>query len=212
MASIPVKVTKTGPGLALIRKSIDRLKKSEVLVGIPAPTTQRRGEPINNASLLFIQTNGSQLKNIPPRPVLEPSIEANKGIITPHLGAAAKAVMDQRPDAAERELERAGMIASNCAKRWFTDPRNNWPPNAPSTVEEKGSDRPLIDTGQLRRAITYVVREEGAAKRGPQETDNMASEEPVNPGETVEEVSEATAAGVVEEAEEVLATPLKSVL
>lgn len=35
------------------------------------------------------------------------------------------------------------------------------PPNAPSTVERKGSSTPLVDTGQLRASITYLVREKG---------------------------------------------------
>ena len=33
------------------------------------------------------------------------------------------------------------------------------PPNAPATIEMKGSDKPLIDTGQLRSSITYVVKD-----------------------------------------------------
>lgn len=31
------------------------------------------------------------------------------------------------------------------------------PPNAPSTIRRKKSSKPLIDTGQLRNAITYTV-------------------------------------------------------
>lgn len=33
------------------------------------------------------------------------------------------------------------------------------PPNAPATVAKKGSSTPLIDTGQLRQAINYEVRD-----------------------------------------------------
>jgi len=36
------------------------------------------------------------------------------------------------------------------------------PENAASTIAKKGSDVPLIDTGQLRSAITYVVIQDGA--------------------------------------------------
>ena len=32
------------------------------------------------------------------------------------------------------------------------------PPNAPATIEQKGSSTPLIDKGQVRAAITYEVR------------------------------------------------------
>lgn len=33
----------------------------------------------------------------------------------------------------------------------------SWTPNAAATVEAKGSDTPLIDTGQLRRAVASMV-------------------------------------------------------
>jgi hypothetical protein len=153
---MPVKVTKQGPGLFQVMRDIKRIGNSEVLVGIPAATTLRENDPINNASLLFVLSHGSPLRNIPPRPVLEPAIEKGRNLITPHLAESAKAVMDGRPDAAERELERAGMVASNAVKRYFTE--GELAPNAPSTIARKGSDRPLIDTGALRRAVTFVVR------------------------------------------------------
>jgi hypothetical protein len=157
MAS-PVTVAKSGPGLAHIAEDLKRLQASDVLVGIPAPKAQRRGQPVNNAELLFIHSHGSQLRNIPARPVLEPAIEASVKVITPHLAEAAKNVMDQRPAQAEVNLQRAGTAASNAARRWFVDPRNGWAPNAPSTIKRKGSDKPLIDTASMRRAITFVVR------------------------------------------------------
>jgi hypothetical protein len=31
------------------------------------------------------------------------------------------------------------------------------PPNAPSTIEQKGSSKPLVDKGRLRQSITYEV-------------------------------------------------------
>ncbi len=153
-----VTLTKSGPGLAQIAKDLDRLKHSEVLVGIPAVKTGRKGDPINNAQLLFLHTNGSPLQNIPARPVLEPAIKANFKLIEPQLQRAAKQVLQRHPVEADVALQRAGTIAVNVSKRWFTDPRNGWQPNKPSTIAAKGSDRPLIDTGQLRRALTFVVR------------------------------------------------------
>lgn len=32
------------------------------------------------------------------------------------------------------------------------------PPNAPSTIKQKGSSHPLIDTGFLRASISYEIR------------------------------------------------------
>lgn len=34
------------------------------------------------------------------------------------------------------------------------------PPNAASTIAKKGSSKPLIDTGQLRSSITYVIEKD----------------------------------------------------
>jgi hypothetical protein len=31
------------------------------------------------------------------------------------------------------------------------------PPNAPSTIRRKGSSNPLIDSGEMRGAVTYKV-------------------------------------------------------
>lgn len=38
---------------------------------------------------------------------------------------------------------------------------DSWPPNAPATIEAKGSSRPLIDSSQMRQAVNYEVVEDG---------------------------------------------------
>jgi hypothetical protein len=159
---MPVTVTKSGPGIAGLAKALERIKRSDVLVGIPAQKASRRGkgQTINNAEAMFLFSKGSPLRNQPPRPWLEPAIEKSKQIITPHLEAAARAVLEQDPARAERELKLAGIVASNAAKKYPVE-ANGWAPNAPSTIRQKGSDRPGISTGQLRRSIVSVVRENG---------------------------------------------------
>lgn len=117
---------------------------------------------ISNAQLLYIHSKGSPLRNIPARPVLEPAIEAkgNREGIAAELAKAVQASLHGNDEDVTRYLKRAGLSASNAAKRWFTDSRNNWAPNAPATIRAKGSDQPLIDTGALRQAITYVIKGE----------------------------------------------------
>ena len=142
--------------------SLDDLQHSDVLVGITeeANSRERQKGGIGNAALLYIHTNGSPVRHIPARPVIEPAIKAegNREIIAEQLKLAGKAILDKNANAAESHLRRAGKIGANVSKRWFTDPRNNWAPNAPSTIARKKSDQPLIDTGALRQAITFVVR------------------------------------------------------
>lgn len=157
MVKPTIKVTEGGD-LNSVRKALGRLSKARVYVGIPEKTTSRPGSGVTNAGLMYIHTHGSQALHIPARPVIEPAIEAsdNKARITSELGKAATAELEDRPDETMLHLQRAGTMGANAAKRWFRDPRNNWPPNAPSTIAAKGSDRPLIDTGELRRSITHV--------------------------------------------------------
>jgi hypothetical protein len=117
-------------------------------------------QDINNAELLFIQSRGSQARGIPARPVLEPAINAdgNRELIGRELATVFGAALKGDEAGIERNLKRTGIAAQNAARKWFTDPRNGWAPNSPRTIAAKGSDRPLIDTGALRNAITYVVK------------------------------------------------------
>jgi hypothetical protein len=144
-----------------LKAKLDMLVNSDVLVGIPQSKNSRKGGKIGNAALLYIHTNGSPAQGIPKRPVIEPAINAsgNKEPIKLELEAAAKAIMrDGNAALAFLHLNLAGKLGMNAAKVWFFDPRNMWPPNTPATIARKKSSQPLIDTGALRQALTYVVR------------------------------------------------------
>lgn len=119
------------------------------------------GKTYSEAHSLYIQSHGSPLWHIPPRPVLEPSIEASKEPIAKQLQGAAVAAIDGNAQEVDNALHRAGIVAENAAKAWFENPQNGWPPNSPKTIAKKGSDSPLIDTGEMRKAITHVVRDRG---------------------------------------------------
>lgn len=155
-----VSITRSGPGAQQLRDRLESLRHTDVLVGIPQARNQRRGQPIGNAALLYVQTHGSPARNIPARPVIEPAIAAdgNREQISGELAEAAKAHLEGSPEQTDLHLRRAGMAGRNASVNWFTDARNNWAPNRPSTIRRKKSDRPLIDTGALRRSLTYVVR------------------------------------------------------
>ena len=161
-AKVSVEKTK-GPTLG----GILQMSGVSVVVGIPKKNQTRRGGGIDNASLLFIFSNGSPLRRIPPRPVIEPAIEANKEPIDAELQQAVSAAAENDPEGVMRAMNRAGMVAANAAKQWFFDSRNGWAPNKPSTIARKGSEQPGIDTGQMRRAITYVVV--GQFQKGPEQ-------------------------------------------
>lgn len=142
-------------------ESLSKLSKVDVLVGIPEEEGSREGGKVTNAELAFIHSEGSPLKNIPARPFVEPAIEdsENKEMISVELNKAAASALDGNIEEMSKALVSAGMQGQNVVRDWFTNPKNEWIENSPLTIARKGSDRPMIDTGELRKAVTFVIRE-----------------------------------------------------
>lgn len=138
------------------------IKEHEVFVGIQQKDTTREDDPVTNAELLFIHTNGSPANNIPPRPVIEPAIKKDSKRLSSMMKQAAKYALDGMKSEALRQLELVGTRGRDVSKRWFVNPDNNWPPNSEAVQERKRrkgatNPRPLIDTGDLRNSISYFV-------------------------------------------------------
>lgn len=116
---------------------------------------------MTNAGLLFILTRGSMLRNQPPRPVIEPAIQApwNRKVISALIAQAAIEFAEGRVYKSQQLVARAGAAGAKAAKEWFDDPRNGWPRNATRTIEMKGFDQPGIELGIMRDAITHVEKE-----------------------------------------------------
>lgn len=119
------------------------------------------GKTYSAAHSLYVQTHGSPMWHIPPRPVLEPAIEDKLEPIAGKLKEAAQEALKGNLPGVEQNFHKAGMIGEDAAKGWFGNPKNNWPSNSPKTVRQKGSDSPLIDTGEMRKAITYLIERKG---------------------------------------------------
>lgn len=207
LGSIALK--KAGAGDSKMLAGLANLRRERVLVGIPedengrgekaeGPRLQGGGfesrSPIGNAALLFLHSEGSPARKLPRRQVIQPAIKAegNKERLMNGLKRVAQAEMEGDHEAGLAQLAKVGMAAANASKRWFTDPRNGWPPNKRATVLRKlnklsgkrrrkalelldaqgqaAVDTVLVDTGQMRRAITYVVDDgstiEGASGAG----------------------------------------------
>lgn len=150
--------------------AIDFMRNNEVYIGIPQEETTREGEEVTNAELLFIHTNGSPARHIPPRPVIEPAIKDDSERLSGMMKKAAQHVFAGEEEQAITQLKKTGMRGQNVSRAWFTNEKNNWPPNAPSVAEAKRrkgatNPRPLIDTGELRKSITYFVQTKGGREK-----------------------------------------------
>ena len=177
-------------GAAALQARVKSIGRLAAYVGIPATSANERRQQllkmagkatgkkkkrlekaaetdINNAELLYVFEKGSPKRHQPPRPLLNPAIEAddNKKKISFQLNASTKASLAGDQETARKRMKAAALAGENAARLWFVDPRNKWQPNAPSVAaakRRKGSTEPVpgIDTGAMRAAIQGITREE----------------------------------------------------
>ena len=62
----------------------------------------------------------------------------------------------------EQFLNAVGLEMVNGIKKSINS--GNFAPNHPYTIEKKGSDKPLIDTGVMLNSVTFAIRKAGETK------------------------------------------------
>lgn len=146
-----------------LRKSIKLLLAKNIYVGIPMSTADRADGKITNAALGYIEEYGSPVNNIPARPFLVPGVESVRQEIEQRMKGIAKLALKGKPEQIGQEQNSLGMVAVNAVQTYLSDP-NHFAPLAASTIaarKRRGRQppySPLIDTGALRRSVTFVVR------------------------------------------------------
>ena len=143
---------------------------------------------MNNARLGYIHEFGSPLANIPARPFLIPGVKNVEKETAALLKVAAEAALSGDSKLADQNLNRAGIIAANEVKkvinsnippplkprtirdRYKTRGTKGRRDNEilymqlitggmePEAAQTQAGIIALIDTGQLRNSITYVVK------------------------------------------------------
>ena len=133
--------------------------KFSIKVGIMGSNAQKEhsDSKLTNAQIGFINEFGSYSRNIPPRSFLEMPLRL---YLADYL-LKKKAFSQEAIDEAVKNgtlldlAKKVGIVAEEVIQQAFaTRGFGQWKPNAPSTIKGKGSDSPLIDTGELRRSIT----------------------------------------------------------
>lgn len=145
-------------------KIVKQFRGDDVLVGIPEATATRKTDevPINNATILAINEFGSPASHIPPRPVMAIGIKNAQDAIADQFKLAFQSALKTGVAALTQYYDRAGLIASNSIKKAINAQDGIKGP-ADSTIAAriargfKGT-KALIVSGQMRNAITYVVK------------------------------------------------------
>lgn len=123
--------------------------KQEVRVGFLEGATYPDGTPV--ATVAASNEFGRPDKGQPPRPFFRQMIEEN----SPNWGRQIGKLLKTNGGDSAAALDAMGSVIKGQLQRsinQFTSP-----PLAPSTIERKGFDKPLIETAHMLRSVDYEV-------------------------------------------------------
>lgn len=142
-------------GFKIIKEALS--DKYKVRVGVlGSKATQSHGEGATNVEIGSIHEFGSVSRGIPPRSFLRMPLELK-------IWDWVKANKDHYYEMLKINKLRKWYVALGFAAEDIIDQAfttrgfGNWLPLKKKTIERKGSDMPLLDTGQLRRSISNKV-------------------------------------------------------
>lgn len=143
-----------------IYDAVKKLPEYQIEIGVISIHSKRKEKVrigLTNAELMFIHENGSPLRHIPARPVLQMTLDyANRELLQPTIAKCIDAFLDSglKESAIERELNKLCIRMENYAREIIYSNNGRLAPNAPSVAAKKKGNHPLFDTGQLARSIT----------------------------------------------------------
>jgi hypothetical protein len=146
-------MTPLAPNFAAALARIRNLDGTVVAVGIQSSDGSKTDD--DGVALVDSATwNEFGTDTIPARPWLRTALDVNRRRWTKAAGRAVKEVIDG--GTGEAGLRLLGVVMVGDAKESLLD--GAWTPNAPATIQRKGSDQPLVDTGRLVQSQRAEVR------------------------------------------------------
>ena len=116
-----------------------------------------RDDGLSNASIGFKQEFGSITENIPIRSFLRMPLMTHANDILSAMSSKSAQKRVEKKGFREIFVIAGGKAEAIIQEAFSTRGFGSWKKNAPLTIALKGSDSPLIDTGELRKSITSEV-------------------------------------------------------
>lgn len=137
-------------------QELKKLAELEVVVGYQEGQTYDDGASLSEVAAY----NEFGSSDTPARPFMKQSFEKRER----ELQAACNQVNISlsNGDTAQHALNVLGVVAKGMVQEEIGS--GDFAPNAPSTVRQKKSDQPLIDTGHMRQSVNYVIRKAGTER------------------------------------------------
>lgn len=137
-------------------KQLRELAELEVRIGF-----QSDGGSEDKADIIDIAMwNELGTENIPSRPFMRDSVDKHGSAIN-HMLASQKDTL-LKGTSAERILKIVGVFQKELIQSEIE--QGDFVANAPATVQKKGSDKPLIDTGRMKNSVNFQIVKKGSVE------------------------------------------------
>lgn len=126
-----------------------------IQAGMAGPDRVKVGFPSGSAGNILDRAFWNEFGTVrmPERPFIRNAFNANKSAYRAMMMRAAKQIMTGAMTKTV-VLSQLGLKAAGDIQRSMP---GTPPPNAPSTVRQKGSSTTLVDTGQMRQSVTWKL-------------------------------------------------------
>ena len=137
------------------QRMLKQLADKEVRIGFQhGKATEENGADVCDVAAW----NELGTERMPSRPFLRKSVDENESKINAFLQSKKKDLI--RGVSAEQVLKEIGIFQKDLIQEKITD--GDFAPNAESTIRQKGSSKPLIDSGRMRQSVNYVIQKKGS--------------------------------------------------
>lgn len=137
------------------QRMLKELADKEVRIGFEhGKDTEENGTDICDVAAW----NELGTENMPSRPFLRKSIDENENTINAFLQSKKRELIEGA--SAEQVLKEIGIFQKDLIQEKITE--GNFLANAESTRRQKGSSKPLIDSGRMRQSVNYVIQKKGS--------------------------------------------------
>lgn len=149
------------PSVKVVRNRKKQLPTSikgprKVKIGFPRGSTNVDKAIWNEFGTKGGASGGGWGGPIPERPFMRNTVRNNKNKYLRAMKTEAPRIL--RGEVGTRQvLSKLGVLGQNDIQDEITSLRS--PPNSPVTIALKGSDNPLIDTGEMRQSVTWKIDE-----------------------------------------------------
>lgn len=119
-----------------------------------------KSQPLTVVEIAAVQEFGTRDGRIPSRPVIRGTFDRLREELQQDINKLVLKVLFEGLNPV-KAMSMIGLKLSSEMKKTITQGAGIPPPNAQSTIDAKGSARPLVDTGRLLNSYSYVVTVDG---------------------------------------------------